>query len=136
MHVRRADSRWQAAVHGFVDKVTSPMAVLREAIGAVAEGRTYYSESFRQARDDREADANACDARLSARERALLILFGQFLTDDEIARRLKLSSQTVEKHRFNIHRKLGLKSRAELMRYVRDHGFLATRDHGLLTTHR
>ena len=50
-------------------------------------------------------------------------MIGRLLADEEIAAHLNLSAATVEKHRFNMYRKLGLKSRAELMRYARDHGF-------------
>jgi hypothetical protein len=45
------------------------------------------------------------------------------VTHDEVAARLKISSETVEKHRSNILRKLKLQSTAELVRYAHDHGF-------------
>jgi DNA-binding NarL/FixJ family response regulator len=114
----------KAAVHGFIDKNASTMAGLREAMKTVADNGTYFSETFRRLATDRHADKNAFDARLSVRERAILVLIGRFLNDAEIARQVNISGATVEKHRFNIQRKLGLKSRTELMRYARDHGFI------------
>ena len=53
------------------------------------------------------------------------------LNDHEVAQRLEISEETVEKHRFNILRKLSLGTTAELVRYAREHGFtLAARRGG------
>jgi two-component system response regulator NreC len=46
-------------------------------------------------------------------------------TSAEIARRLHLSRRTVETHRARIHRKLGLATRAELVRYALRRGLLS-----------
>ena len=46
-------------------------------------------------------------------------------TSVEIARMLKLSPRTVETHRARIHQKLGLRTRAELVRYALARGLLA-----------
>ena len=46
-------------------------------------------------------------------------MVGEPMSDAEIAAQLKLSPETVEKHRFNIMRKLGLTSRAESARFAR-----------------
>ena len=114
----------KAAVQGFIDKNSSTMTALREAMMAVAQDGVYFSDTFRRLATVRHADTNAFDARLSERERTILVLIGRFLTDQEIAGNLDISYATVEKHRFNIQRKLGLKSRAELLCYMRDHGFI------------
>ncbi len=53
---------------------------------------------------------------LTHRERELLFLIGEGLTNREIAEMLTLSVKTVESHRANLSRKLGLRSRAGLMR--------------------
>lgn len=53
---------------------------------------------------------------LTNRERELLYLIGEGLTNREIADLLTLSVKTVETHRSNLSRKLGLRSRAGLMR--------------------
>ena len=60
---------------------------------------------------------------LTDRERAVLGLVGEALNDKQIAERLKISAETVEKHRFNIRRKLDLKDYADIARYAREHGF-------------
>ena len=61
--------------------------------------------------------------------RVILALVGEPLNDKEISERLSISVQTVEKHRFNVLKKLGLSSRAELARYARDHGFTLAARH-------
>ncbi|MPV35627.1 LuxR C-terminal-related transcriptional regulator [Georgenia subflava] len=55
---------------------------------------------------------------LSARERDVLILLAEGLTNPDIARRLFLSPRTVGHHVSSILRKLGLRSRAEAAAYA------------------
>ncbi|MGO9753327.1 MAG: response regulator [Solirubrobacteraceae bacterium] len=55
---------------------------------------------------------------LSPREIEVLRLTALGYTGSEIAAKLHLSRRTVESHRATIHRKLGLASRAELVRYA------------------
>ena len=45
-------------------------------------------------------------------------------TNSEIAEQLYLSVRTVETHRAHIQQKLGLSTRAELVRYALDHDLL------------
>lgn len=55
---------------------------------------------------------------LSPRETEILRLIALGHTNAEIADQLHLSRRTVETHRAHIHHKLGLKTRAELVRYA------------------
>lgn len=113
----------QLRVQGFVDKNTNSVETLKVAIGAVVEGRTWYSELFQQTKKARRLDPLAFDKLLTERERAILILIGVPLTDPEIAREAGIAEDTVAKHRFNLLRKLDLKTTTELVRYAREHGF-------------
>jgi two-component system response regulator NreC len=61
---------------------------------------------------------------LSEREAAVLRLIALGHTNAEIGEQLFLSVRTVETHRAHIQQKLGLSSRAELVRYALDHGLL------------
>lgn len=63
-------------------------------------------------------------AALSDREITLLRLIGQGYTNRCIADALKLSLRTVEYHRANLAHRLGLRSRAELVRYAIKQGLL------------
>jgi two-component system response regulator NreC len=63
---------------------------------------------------------------LSERESGVLRLIALGHTNAEIAGLLYLSIRTVESHRAHIQRKLGLSSRAELVRYALEHGLVET----------
>lgn len=119
-----------ARVQGFVDKNTSAVAALKKAITAVSEGRVYFSEAFKRLKAARHRDPQSFDKLLTERERSVLALLGEPLSDGETAGRLGISKETVEKHRFNILSKLGLQSTAELVRYAVDHGFTLSAPRG------
>ena len=55
---------------------------------------------------------------LSEREQEVLRLIGQGLVNREVAERLRRSVKTVESHRENIKKKLGLTSSGDLLRYA------------------
>ncbi|MGN6372486.1 MAG: response regulator [Solirubrobacteraceae bacterium] len=62
--------------------------------------------------------------RLTPREQEVLRLIALGHTSVEIASNLGLSPRTIETHRARIHRKLGLTTRAELVRYALRHDLL------------
>jgi two-component system response regulator NreC len=62
--------------------------------------------------------------KLTPREREVLRLIALGHTSVEIAQKLGLSPRTIETHRARIHRKLGLDTRAELVRYALRHELL------------
>lgn len=117
-------------VQGFVDKNTNSVATLKEAIGAIADGKVWFSAAFAKAKADRLRDPRSFDKLLTQRERDVLALVGMPLSDAEISAELGIAVETVEKHRFNILRKLELPSTTELVRYARDHGFTLTAKRG------
>jgi two-component system, NarL family, response regulator NreC len=61
---------------------------------------------------------------LTARERDIVRLVALGHTNREIADRLVLSVRTVETHRARIQARIGVSSRAELVRWALDHGLL------------
>jgi DNA-binding NarL/FixJ family response regulator len=109
----------RASVQGFIDKSTNTVAELNLAIAAIERGATYFTGAFAEAKRAHSQNPIAFDTVLTDREQTILSLVGEPLSDAEIASKLKLSPETVEKHRFNIMRKLGLSSRAESARYAR-----------------
>jgi DNA-binding NarL/FixJ family response regulator len=113
----------RSKVQGFVDKNTNTVSILKAAITAVVGGGIYFSDTFKQMKVKRQKDPHSFDKLLTEREQGMLPLLGEPLDDAEIATRLGVTIGTAEKHRFNIRRKLGLQSDAELMRYAREHGF-------------
>ena len=61
-------------------------------------------------------------ARLSEREREVLVLLGRGHTNQEVADRLDLSPKTVATYKARIGEKLGLKTTADFVRYASDTG--------------
>ena len=61
---------------------------------------------------------------LTNREQMVLLELAQGKSNKEVARALEISVRTVETHRKNIRRKLGVSSTAGLMRYALEHGVL------------
>ena len=66
------------------------------------------------------------DDPLSEREHEVLRLLALGHTNQEIAGKLFISVRTAESHRAKIGEKLGLRTRAELVRYALDTGMLNT----------
>jgi pimeloyl-ACP methyl ester carboxylesterase/DNA-binding CsgD family transcriptional regulator len=62
-------------------------------------------------------------AGLSARERQVLALMADGLSNTEIAERLSISEKTVRNHASNVFDKLGVWSRAQAIVFARDRGF-------------
>ena len=110
----------RAGADGYLVK-TSAVTELVEAIRVVAQGKIYLSpEVAREALgDDFLADSQAGPSTpIGRRERQVLALLAEGKRSHEIAVRLNISIATVEAHRRNIMRKLGLHSVAELTKYA------------------
>ncbi len=115
-------------LRGYVDKNTNEPATLRAAIEAIGQGKAWFSDTFRRVKAARLANPFSFDKILTPRERAVLSLIGEPLTDHEIAAKLGISVETATKHRFNILKKLGVKTVAELIRYARARGLTMEAD--------
>ena len=70
-----------------------------------------------------EPARNSAFAALSARERQVLALIADGLSNTDIAERLNISEKTVRNHASNLFDKLGVWSRAQAIVFARDHGF-------------
>ncbi|HYG33202.1 MAG TPA: response regulator transcription factor [Clostridia bacterium] len=65
-------------------------------------------------------------ATLTPREREVISLAALGYTNSEIARQLHISDKTVETHRMHSVTKLGLRTRADLVRFAIEHGLIST----------
>jgi two-component system, NarL family, response regulator NreC len=97
---------------------------LPEAIRAAARGEEYVSPQLASRLD--ALHRALTEDKLSAREVEVLRLIALGHTSVEISHKLHLSPRTVETHRARIHQKLGLSSRAELVRYALRRGLLGS----------
>ena len=99
----------------------SEAAELVRGIREVAKGRRYLSPPLSQRAVEayaRRAKGTIAtrEADLTAREKEVLMLVGQGFTSAQIGERLFISVRTVESHRSNLTKKLGLHSQAEMVR--------------------
>jgi DNA-binding NarL/FixJ family response regulator len=112
-----------SGMHGYVDKNRQSVDVLREAIQEVVKGRVFFTEVVQQVRQRLRTEPKAFPKLLTDREQQLLGLLGGGLTNEEVARELRLSRYTVQLHRRNIMSKLGLHRTPDLIRYAVSKGF-------------
>ena len=68
---------------------------------------------------------------LTSREQTILLQLAQGKSNKNVAEQLEISVRTVETHRKNIKRKLGISSTAGLTRYALEHGVLQGTGGGL-----
>lgn len=116
---------------GYVVKRAADSELLA-AIRAVREGRSFVSPMLEEAEAAEPPTtpqvsgvADTALARLSARERQVLVLLAHGHTHSEMAEQLGISVKTVETHRARLSEKVGLKSRADLVRLALEAGLLA-----------
>jgi DNA-binding NarL/FixJ family response regulator len=105
---------------GFLVKDTEPVELLR-AVRAVAAGDALLSPSVTRrliaayARNAKQPVPAALLAQLTDREREVVALVGDGLSNDEIAARLYLSPATAKTHVNRAMTKLGARDRAQLV---------------------
>lgn len=101
---------------------------LVRAVHEVAAGRRYLSPPLSDRALEaylRQSESGVPErATLTPREREVLQLVAEGHTSPEIAERLFISPRTVETHRSNLMRKLGLRTPADVVRYAVRHGVL------------
>ncbi|MEL6484312.1 MAG: response regulator transcription factor [Bacteroidota bacterium] len=102
-----------AGAQGYILK-NSSLEVVLEAIREVASGKTYYDKKIHQP----NAEKNSTKSVLSSREREILQLIAKGRTSHQIADELFIGKSTVDTHRKNMARKLGLNGAGELLRYA------------------
>ena len=105
-----------AGARGYLLKDT-PAAEIILAIQAVSAGQPYFSAAV-ASRLYQTLHQQAPLALLTRRERDILQRIGAGLANKQIAHELGLSVRTVETHRLNLKRKLGIEGHAELIRFA------------------
>jgi DNA-binding NarL/FixJ family response regulator len=117
---------------GYVNKA-QPISELTEAIRTVASGGVYLPPSVATTTVARyPVRGHTGVDTLSARERDVFQLVVEGRANKEIAAALGVSSKTVETHRANINRKLGVHSTGQLVRYAAVRGLVTESDPGVI----
>jgi DNA-binding NarL/FixJ family response regulator len=102
---------------------------LVQAIRAAARGQRYFSppltadgvEAYLRRTENSSDDPKEA---LTSREREVLQLTVEGHSGADIAERLFISPRTVETHRANLMRKLGVRNQKELVRYAVERGMM------------
>jgi DNA-binding NarL/FixJ family response regulator len=114
----------KAGASGYVLKSQADTDLL-DAIRSVERGEPFLSPAAQQAliRDvlDRGAEV---ESELTPREEEIVKMVAEANTSREIAEMLHLSEKTVENHRANAMKKLGMRDRVELVRYAIRRGLI------------
>lgn len=108
-----------AGARGYVLK-DAPGKDIVTAIDTVMAGGIYYSSALAR-RLATPAGPAVHDNGLTAREQEVMRGIAAGHSNKQIARTLALSVRTVETHRLNIKRKLGIEGQAELIRFAVQH---------------
>ena len=119
-HAEYVTSSIRAGARGYVLKDSASREIVA-AIDAIAAGGSYYSGELLQKMTSPPAD----DGELTPREREVLQMLAQGLSNKAIARTCEISVRTVETHRLSIRRKLGIDTPAGLVKYALERGWLS-----------
>ena len=119
-----AQATLRAGASGYVVKDAAGDELV-QAVQLALQDQTYLHPQL-GARIASQQPETAEQDDLSDREREVLQLIALGHTNGEIASQLYLSVRTVESHRAHIQQKLGLTTRAELVRYALDRGLIGT----------
>ena len=119
-----------AGASGYLTKQAASDELI-SAIHAVAQGHVYLQpalarwllEDYQQLASKQDATGNESEAAvklevLSERERGVLEMVAQGLTNEQIGEKLELSPKTIARHRERIMSKLNLHTRVELVRFA------------------
>lgn len=119
----------QANVSGYVLKKSSSEELIF-AIQQALAGKLYLSPSLNERAIEAymrlSADSRTEDPLdlLTPRERDVFHLAAEGLSNPQIAERLSISPRTVEMHRANLMKKLGVKSQTELVKFAVNKGLI------------
>lgn len=116
----------RAGAAAYVTKSAAGTELVR-AIHAVAAGAGYFSPEIASAlaSEVREGSADTETAALGRREREVLRLIAEGVRSPGIAAQLHVSVATIEVHRRNIMRKLGLRTVADLTKHAIREGIVS-----------
>ena len=98
-----------------------PTDEIKQAIDTVMQGQRYLCTGAKGSIEPKQSDGREA---LTGREQTILLQLAQGKSNKEVAMTLDISVRTVETHRKNIKRKLGISSTAGLTRYALEHGVL------------
>jgi DNA-binding NarL/FixJ family response regulator len=113
----------QLGARGYILK-TDPDAVILDCLQTVEQGGLYISSAITRSVDPHlpptQVEREDFD-RLSKREKEILLLISRNHTSKEIAQQFSLSLRTIQNHRLNICKKLGISGPNALLKTAIEH---------------
>lgn len=114
----------KVGIDGFVPKTTN-IEKIKTAIRNVYSGLSYYGVDITKIMGHGNQDVpSSLIAELTEREKEVIVLCCDGLLSKEIASRLNISHRTVEMHKSNIFKKLGVNNTIELLKWSIEHGIV------------
>ena len=115
-----AERALKAGAKGYINKSATGDEVVK-AIKQILSGKTYLSKQLAEQQEQNKANHSQPTEQspvqqLSNRELEVYEFIGRGLSTGDIAQKLNLSIKTIESHRSNIKKKLGLGTSGELAR--------------------
>lgn len=120
------------AIDGVFDSATERPAEFVTALKAISVGERYWSQSVLDHMHRIGAASTAVFRLLTTFEQVVLSVIGDGCDNNVAARTLKLSPATVSTVRRELHRKLGVQHRGELVRVAAQHGFVRFTSAGVI----
>jgi two-component system, NarL family, nitrate/nitrite response regulator NarL len=125
---RFVESAMQAGARGYVLK-SSPGEEILTALEEVLGGGSFLTPSLAElgseASGQRSTPSSSPLSLLSPRETQVLVRIAEGLASKQIASQLQVSHRTVETHRTNLMRKLGIRKASELVRLAIREGLIS-----------
>jgi two-component system response regulator NreC len=114
----------KAGASGYIPKRAAPDELV-EAIHTVQQGNVFLYptvanllvQNYLDMQDAIVEEDEGVDL-LTSREREVLVLIAEGLTNPEIAQKLFISAKTVDRHRENMMQKLNVHSRIDLVKFA------------------
>lgn len=116
---------FRAGAAGYMIKESAASSLIK-GLETVAKGEMFLDISLSQevvfkllqAKDAHNGGDKDPYSSLTAREQEILRMLAEGLTTKDVAKKLYISPKTVENHRTNLMKKLGLQNSVELIRYA------------------
>lgn len=116
-----------ARVDGFISKKQSGASDLIIAIQSIMNGVEYFGQDIAVTIYNiylSRKDTLQTAAELTSREKEIIDLCRAGLFSKEIAAQLNISQRTVDSHKNNIFKKMGIKNSMEMVQYALKHGII------------
>ena len=105
----------EAGANAFIEKSNSPTQI-------IAALRSLLVSDDEEEED--EGTTTAGPTKLSKRQKQLILMLDQGLSNREIAEKLDISEHTVKVHFWRLFRRLGVNSRTQALHFARTNGWL------------